>query len=115
MKVTHISELTTDELCAELDKRMSNNKAHKIIREVCEVFNVHPSQVLAYDKQKMPSQARCLAMALVSDQHTLAETARIFQRKNHTTILHAKDRADFLTRNDEAFRQKAMFAIKRLR
>lgn len=115
MKVTHISDLTTDELCKELGHRMSRNKAAKIINVVADIFGVHPSQILAYDKQPTPSQARTLAMALVSEDHTLADTARIFQRKNHTTVIAAKERADFLTRNDEGFREKATFAIKKLK
>lgn len=115
MKVTHISDLTTDELCKELGQRMSKNKANKIISVVAEIFGVHPSQILAYDKQPVPSQARTLAMALVSEDHTLADTARIFQRKNHTTVIAAKERADFLTRSDEMFREKATFAIKNLK
>ncbi len=115
MKVTHVSDLTTDELCKELGHRMSRNKAAKIINVVAEIFGVHPSQILAYDKQPTPSQARTLAMALVSEDHTLAETARIFQRKDHTTIIAAKERADFLTRSDEGFREKATFVIKKLK
>ena len=115
MKVTHISDLTTDELCAELGHRMSRNKAAKIINVVADIFGVHPSQILAYDKQPTPSQARTLAMALVSEDHTLADTARIFQRKDHTTIIAAKERADFLTRSDEGFREKATFVIKKLK
>ena len=115
MKVTHISDLTTDELCKELGHRMSRNKAAKIINVVADIFGVHPSQILAYDKQPTPSQARTLAMALVSEHHTLAETARIFQRKDHTTIIAAKERADFLTRSDEGFREKATFVIKKLK
>jgi chromosomal replication initiation ATPase DnaA len=94
---------------------MSKNKANKIINVVAEIFGVHPSQIFAYDKQPVPSQARTLAMALVSEDHTLADTARIFQRKNHTTVIAAKERADFLTRNDEVFREKATFAIKKLK
>ena len=101
MKVTHISDLTTDELCAELGHRMSRNKAAKIIKKDWE--------------KEFPEQARTLAMALVSEDHTLADTARIFQRKNHTTVIAAKERADFLTRTDEGFREKATFAIKRLK
>ena len=115
MKVTHVSDLTTDELCAELGHRMSKNKAMKIISVVADIFGVHPAQIFAYDKQPVPSQARTLAMALVSEDHTLADTARIFQRKNHTTVIAAKERADFLTRNDEVFREKATFAIKKLK
>jgi chromosomal replication initiation ATPase DnaA len=115
MTVTHVNDLTTDELCAELDRRMSRNKASRTISAVAEVFGVHPSQILAYDKQPTPSQARTLAMALVSEHHTLAETARIFQRKNHTTIISAKQRADALTRQDASFREKAKFVLNRLK
>jgi chromosomal replication initiation ATPase DnaA len=115
MKVTHVSDLTTDELCAELGHRMAKNKSSHIINVVAGIFGVHPAQILAYDKQPVPSQARTLAMALVSEHHTLTETARIFQRKDHTTIIAAKDRADFLTRSDEGFREKATFAIKKLK
>jgi chromosomal replication initiation ATPase DnaA len=115
MTITHVNELTTDELCAELDRRMSRNKASKTISAVAEVFGVHPSQIFAYDKQPTPSQARTLAMALVSEHHTLAETARIFQRKNHTTIISAKQRADVLTRTDSSFREKARFVLNKLK
>ena len=115
MTITHVNELTTDELCAELDRRMSRNKASKTISAVAEVFGVHPSQILAYDKQPTPSQARTLAMALVSEHHTLTETARIFQRKNHTTIISAKQRADVLTRTDSSFREKARFVLNKLK
>jgi chromosomal replication initiation ATPase DnaA len=115
MTVTHVNDLTTDELCAELDRRMSRHKASRTIRAVAEVFGVHPSQIYAYDKQVAPSQARTLAMALVSEHHTLAETARIFQRQNHTTIIAAKHRADMLTRENESFRTKAKFVLQRLK
>jgi chromosomal replication initiation ATPase DnaA len=115
MTITHVHDLTTDELCAELDRRMSSNKAYRIINIVADVFGVHPSQILAYDKQVAPSQARTLAMALVSEHQTLAETARIFQRKDHTTIISAKHRADALTRENESFRTKAKFVLQRLK
>ena len=58
MKVTHISDLTTDELCAELGHRMSRNKAAKIINVVADIFGVHPSQILAYDKQPTLKELR---------------------------------------------------------
>jgi chromosomal replication initiation ATPase DnaA len=115
MTITHVNDLTTDELCAELDRRMSSNKAYRTISIVADVFGVHPSQILAYDKQVDPSQARTLAMALVSEHHTLAETARIFQRKDHTTVISAKHRADTLTRENESFRTKAKFVLQRLK
>ena len=115
MTVTHVHDLTTDELCAELDRRMSSNKAYRTISVVADIFGVHPSQIFAYDKQVAPSQARTLAMALVSECHTIAETARIFQRKDHTTIISAKHRADALTRENESFRTKAKFVLQRLK
>jgi chromosomal replication initiation ATPase DnaA len=115
MKVTHVNDLTTDELCAELDRRMSSNKAYRTISIVADIFGVHPSQIFAYDKQVTPSQARTLAMALVSEHQTLAETARIFQRQNHTTVISAKHRADMLTRENESFRTKAKFVLQRLK
>ena len=99
MKVTHVSDLKTDELCKELSQRMSRSKAMKIIEVCAEIFCIHPSQILAYDRQLAPVQARSLAMALVAEHHTLAETARIFQRHNHTTVIAAKQRADRFTRN----------------
>jgi len=115
MTITHVNDLTTEELCAELDRRMSSNKAYRTISIVADIFGVHPSQIFAYDKQIAPSQARTLAMALVSEHHTLAETARIFQRKDHTTIISAKHRADALTRENESFRTKAKFVLQRLK
>jgi chromosomal replication initiation ATPase DnaA len=54
-------------------------------------------------------------MALVSEHQTLAETARIFQRQNHTTVISAKHRADMLTRENESFRTKAKFVLQRLK
>lgn len=115
MTITHITELTTDELADELNRRLAKSKAHKIIQTVADVFGVHPAQILAYDKQSAPSKARALAMALVSEEHTLAETARIFQRQNHTTVISAKKRADVLAREDEAFRTRVKMVIQRLK
>jgi len=110
----NISTIPTEQLVQELSRRMSDNRVNDIVSEVSDEYGVGVDEIMSYSKEPLVCEARSLAMGIAAEQYTLAYVSRVFNRKNHTTVISAKKRVAELLANDAVFRKRASRVISKL-
>ncbi|MCB5230086.1 MAG: chromosomal replication initiator protein DnaA [Candidatus Cloacimonas sp.] len=100
------------ELCQEILSDMISDKVAeinmtRIMNKVCDHFGLTPGQILSNTRKKnivFPRQVAMYLSNLLIPQLTLKNIAQYYQRKDHTTVLHAKKHIENLFRSDNDFR-----------
>lgn len=92
----------------------------EIIKNICIEYNISKETILSYDKTRIVSEARHIAMFLCTQldwgnkdkKQNLYLIAKAFKRKRHSTIVHAKKVVSSLIQTDKEFKQKFMNIIE---
>lgn len=98
-----IHQYTTNQLIAELRSRDTTDRFDLLMEAVEQVFHVTQEKILSSCREKEESLARICAMSILSKYHTLKKTAEAFCRLDHSTIIHAKKRCEYLKRTNDVF------------
>jgi chromosomal replication initiator protein len=107
-------------LCKEILNDMISDKVvdiniNSIMNRVCAHFNLTPGQLLGNTRKKnivFPRQVAMYLSNLLIPQLSLKNIAQYYQRKDHTTVLHAKKHIENLFRSDVDFRIQIEKIIK---
>ena len=86
-----------------------------LIDIVADEFNMPPHRVTAKSRYTEYVRPRWLAMTIFSEVHSLAETARMFDKLSHKTILHAQARCAELAESNPHFRGKCINVIQKVK
>jgi len=90
-------EITVDDISEILIDMISDKikevNLETIMQKVCDAYNINPSQIFDKTRKKnivFPRQIAMYLSNLLITQLSLKEIAQYYQRKDHTTVLHAK-------------------------
>lgn len=88
--------------------KQSDITSEKIIQRVAEAFNVTTKEIMSRKRTKEIALARQVAMYLVREilDYSLNYIGKIFNGKNHATVIHACEIVKNLMQTDEDFREK---------
>lgn len=103
----NLQEVPTDDLVAEISRRVRNPVVIRAIAHCAAGFGVEQERILARDRHQMPSIARIAAMYLAR-KHTymsLQEISKAFLREDHGTTLHAVNKAKAMIETCPSFRR----------
>lgn len=80
----------------------------EIIRAVCSFYNIRPSHLKGPSRVESVALARQIAMYLLRKELglKLIESARLLNRKDHTTVLHAQEKISAMTMKDSSFKKE---------
>jgi chromosomal replication initiator protein len=120
------NKLNPEDIDAEIAKTILADMISEVSREisldaitdqVCRTYQLSIEQIM--DKSRKPNVAfpRQVAMYLANlliPALSLKDIAQYFNRKDHTTVLHAKRMIENLFREDETFRSMVELMIKNL-
>ena len=83
-------------------------RAKVIIEAVANVYGYTSDKILSNERTRPISEARHVAMFIVRDQcqFSLSETARIFGRKDHATVVNAVENVIFWIQHDRDFKAR---------
>lgn len=107
-------------LCREILNDLISDKVaelniNTVMNKVCSHFELTPGQLLENTRKKnivFPRQVAMYLTNLLIPQIPLKDIAAYYQRKDHTTVLHAKKNIENLFRNDKDFRIRIEHIIK---
>ena len=110
-------------LAAEILSDMISEKVHSITldaitEKVCECYGITPAQLLEKTRKPQVAFPRQVAMYLANyliPQLSLKDIAEYYNRKDHTTVLHAKKMVENQFREKEDFRIQLEEIIKNLK
>lgn len=91
---------------------------NSILDKVCAFYGLTPSQILDDTRKKniaFPRQVAMYLSNLLIPQVSLQEIAKYYNRKDHTTVLHAKKVIDTHFKNDHNFRSEVEKIISELK
>jgi len=97
-----------------LEEKKEKNKLEKIIEFVANYYAVKVDDILSDKRNKRTSEARKIAMYLCRKvcSASLIEIARVFKRKDHTTVIHAIRSVEEKKRKDRKFKHLVGFLEK---
>ena len=83
-------------------------RAKVIIEAVANSYGFTAEKVLSNERTRPVSEARHVAMFIVREQcqFSLSETARIFGRKDHATVVNAVENVRFWIQHDRDFKAR---------
>ncbi|NJS41930.1 chromosomal replication initiator protein DnaA [Candidatus Gracilibacteria bacterium] len=86
----------------------SGIRTQKILNTVCKYFGYSQDQILGTGRQKDVSLARQIVMWLFKYELEMSYPAigKVFGGRNHTTVMHAINKVDSLTKKDTKLKQK---------
>src|SRR5690554_2679922 len=107
-------------LCKEILNDMISDKVvdiniNSIMNKVCAHYDLTPGQLLGNTRKKnivFPRQVAMYLTNLLIPQLSLKDIALYYQRKDHTTVLHARKHIENLFRSDVDFRIQVEKIIK---
>ncbi|MEA2056399.1 MAG: chromosomal replication initiator protein DnaA [Patescibacteria group bacterium] len=82
-------------------------KPQKIIKKVCSFYQVNPSVIKGKRRNKEYVKARHLAMHLLKCELDMSyvEIGRWFSNRDHTSVMHAKNKIDRLIKTNDLIRE----------
>ncbi len=111
-------ELVLEILADMISDRPKDITEDSIVDKVCSFYNITRSQIMDKTRKKNIAFPRQVAMYLISlliPQLSLKEIASFFNRKDHTTVLHAKKMIDAKFNADNDMRVDIETLIKELK
>ncbi len=98
----------------KITKKTARIKPQDIIVAVCENYNITPKEIKSSVRTERIAFTRQVAMYLLRTelQLPLTEVAKILNRKDHTTVIHAVDKIETLRHLDEEVRYELEEIVK---
>mgnify|MGYP002797606408 FL=1 len=86
----------------QLDVQKEKLTPEKIIQTVCDYYNVEYNEITGKKKSKEIVEPRMIAIYLISDMIDipLISIGRLFGNRDHTTIIHSRDKITELLKHD---------------
>ncbi|GAB1366649.1 chromosomal replication initiator protein DnaA [Candidatus Cloacimonadaceae bacterium] len=108
----------SDILADMITEKLKNITLDLITQKVCKNFEISVPQIMEKSRKSSQSMPRQVAMYLANyliPQLSLKEIAEYYNRKDHTTVLHAKKMIENRFREDQDFRSKVEQTINDIR
>ncbi len=108
----------SDILADMITEKLKNITLDSITQKVCKNFEISVPQIMEKSRKSSQSMPRQVAMYLANyliPQLSLKEIAEYYNRKDHTTVLHAKKMIENRFREDQDFRSKVEQTINDIR
>ncbi|PKN72936.1 MAG: chromosomal replication initiator protein DnaA [Candidatus Cloacimonetes bacterium HGW-Cloacimonetes-3] len=108
----------SDILSDMISEKLRNISLDAITKQVCLSYSLSPAQMMEKTRKQNVAFPRQVAMYLANmliPQLSLKEIAVYYNRKDHTTVLHAKKLIENQFREDEDFRSHVELMIKNIR
>lgn len=101
-------ESVAEMLQLDIDSKRKRLKPEKIISVVSEVFNIYPKDIKGKRRTSHIALARQTVMYILREELELSleQIARIVNRKDHTTVLHACSKIEELSANDSRMQER---------
>jgi chromosomal replication initiator protein len=112
--VSTVSDILSD----MISEKLKNITLDSITQQVCKHWDISLAQMMEKSRKSSQAMPRQVAMYLANyliPQLSLKEIAEYYNRKDHTTVLHAKKMIENRFREDQDFRNKIELAIKDIR
>jgi len=112
--VNTVSEILSD----MISEKLKSITLDSITQQVCKRWEISMPQMLEKSRKASVAFPRQVAMYLASyliPQLSLKDIAEYYNRKDHTTVLHAKKMIENRFREDQEFREKIELMIKDIR
>ncbi|MDY0151213.1 MAG: chromosomal replication initiator protein DnaA [Candidatus Cloacimonas sp.] len=110
---------TAAEILADMiSEKLKNISLDAITREVCSSYSLTPALMMEKTRKQNVAFPRQVAMYLANyliPQLSLKEIAEYYNRKDHTTVIHAKKMIENQFRDDDKFRSQLELMIKKIR
>lgn len=109
--------LVADILSDMISEKTRNITLDNITRQVCSAFKLEPAQMMEKTRKQNVAFPRQVAMYLASvmiPHLSLKEIAEYYNRKDHTTVLHAKKMIDKQFGSDEEFRAQVELIMQKI-
>ena len=110
---------TAAEILADMiSEKLRNISLDAITRQVCSLYGITPGQMMEKTRKPQVAFPRQVAMYLANyliPQLSLKDIAEYYNRKDHTTVLHAKKMIENKFRQDDNFRSDLELMIKNIR
>jgi chromosomal replication initiator protein len=114
-----MTPLSQYDYCKKLKKeRKNDNTAHEtgeaIVKKTCEIFHVGEDEIKTKSRKRERVDARKAAIWIMRKytKMTCDKIGEFFGSRDHTTIIHAKERAQDLMDTDEQFKEKVYLIIQ---
>jgi chromosomal replication initiator protein len=110
-------KLVSDILSDMISEKTRNITLDNITRQVCAAFQLEPSQMMEKTRKQNVAFPRQVAMYLASvmiPHLSLKEIAEYYNRKDHTTVLHAKKMIDKQFSSDQEFRAQVELIMQKI-
>lgn len=107
-----------DILSDMISEKLKNITLDSITQQVCKHFEISVPQIMEKSRKSSQSMPRQVAMYLANyliPQLSLKEIAEYYNRKDHTTVLHAKKMIENRSHEDQEFRKKVELTINAIR
>jgi chromosomal replication initiator protein len=112
--VDDISEILID----MISDKIKDVNLETIMQKVCDAYNITPTQIFDKTRKKnivFPRQIAMYLSNLLITQLSLKEIAEYYQRKDHTTVLHAKKTIEKQFKEDRELRIQIEKLIKEIK
>ena len=98
----------------KLPERKEKNKLEKILEFVANYYALKPEELLSDKRTRRVSEAKQIGMYLCRKvcSASLIEIARVFRKKDHTTVIHAIRKVEERKKRDRKFRHLVGFLEK---
>ena len=103
-------------LQVDIDTKRKRITPSKVIKCVCEVFDVKPSEIKGNRRTAYVAKCRQIVMYILRKEldMPLERVAREVNRKDHTTVIHAYEKIDALKKEDSVLNEKINRCLKLL-
>lgn len=93
-RVIDTRELAYDALSDFIEEKKDSIDASDIVNAVCKYFNITTAEIMSSKRTKNIVQPRMIAIYLITEllPMPLAQIGEMFGGKDHTTIIHARDK-----------------------
>ncbi|MDD2229969.1 MAG: chromosomal replication initiator protein DnaA [Candidatus Cloacimonetes bacterium] len=107
-----------DILSDMISEKLRNISLDAITKQVCATYGLSQMQMMEKTRKQQVAFPRQVAMYLANmliPQLSLKEIAEYYNRKDHTTVIHAKKMIENQFRDDDEFRSRVEMMIKNIR
>lgn len=93
-KVIDTKELAYEALSDFIEEKKDTIDASDVVNAVCKYFNLTPAEIISSKRTKNIVEPRMIAIYLITEllPMPLAQIGEMFGGKDHTTIIHARDK-----------------------
>ena len=113
--LSFVKQLVGEKRSLEATKK-SGVSPREIISTVAKQFGVKPSDILSESRSSSVVAPRQLAMYIMRKECgiKLAQVAKLLNRKDHTTVMHAVEKLELAYKNDPKVREQVLFLKRQI-